>query len=97
MNHFDRGWRDRLLDLPPQTTTHKVILTQLAYERGRHLASLWLWELGNLREKQGKNRTIHTAAVERRWAFDEAYKLMSVNLRAVVNAEERFVSLRGMQ
>lgn len=98
MKPFDQGWRDRLRGLPPQAKFEKAkTLRRVQYERGRHIASLWLfWVEANERSEPGQGEqakgTIHSA---RRISFETAFKLMPDTLQRAVYAEEAFCSTTG--
>jgi len=84
---FKAGWLDKLAGLPEP---HKYSFCRtglaVAYERGRHCAALWEWEVTRA------GGTI-TAIVP----YGTAHRRMSKDLRKLIAQERKFCSLKTPQ
>lgn len=84
MKPFDQGWNDALRGLPVRAT-YRHTLPSVQYERGRHVAAMWLfWLKANGLDDMSKLRAV---------PYTTARRLMPTDLLNAIAAEERFCSL----
>lgn len=100
MNPFDQGWSDRLRELPPRAAFERAkTLRRVQYERGRHVASMWLLYVAAQAQTASpmpeQRRTLHKRDDPLCWTYKRAFKAMPLQLRTIIFEEERFCSLQS--